>query len=85
MLAPTLFDDVDGSYRGMDGEVHKLANGQRNYTTFSLWDTYRAEHPLFTLIQSERVPDMVNSLIRMAEQSPPVFQSGPFRARKPAA
>ena len=70
MLGPTLFDDVDGQYRGMDGKNHKLEAGQRNYTTFSLWDTYRAEHPLFTLIHADRVPDMVNSLIRMAEQSP---------------
>jgi predicted alpha-1,2-mannosidase len=68
MLGPTLFDDVDGQYRGMDGAVHQLKPGQRNYTTFSLWDTYRANHPLFTLVQPERIPDMVNSLIRMAEQ-----------------
>jgi predicted alpha-1,2-mannosidase len=70
MLGPTLFDDVDGQYRGMDGKNHQLDHGQRNYTTYSLWDTYRAEHPLFTLIHADRVPDMVNSLIRMAEQSP---------------
>lgn len=70
MLAPTLFDDVDGRYRGMDGKIHQLANGQRNYTVFSLWDTYRAEHPLATLIHADRVPDMVNSLIRMAHESP---------------
>ena len=70
MLAPTLYDDVDGCYRGMDGKVHQLAKGQHNYSTFSLWDTFRAEHPLFTLIQGERVPDMINTLIRMGEQSP---------------
>jgi predicted alpha-1,2-mannosidase len=70
MMGPTLFDDVDGCYRGMDGKIHRLANGQRNYTTFSLWDTYRAEHPLFTLIHADRVPDMVNSLIRMSTESP---------------
>jgi predicted alpha-1,2-mannosidase len=70
MLGPTLFDDVDGRYRGMDGKTHLLAPGQRNYTTFSLWDTYRAEHPLLTLIHADRVPDMVNSLIRMAHESP---------------
>ena len=70
MVAPTLFDDVDGRYMGMDGKVHSLANGERNYTTFSLWDTFRAEQPLATLIHADRVPDMVNSLIRMAEQSP---------------
>ena len=70
MCGPTYFDDVDGSYRGMDGKNHKLEPNQRNYTTFSCWDTYRAEHPLFTMIHADRVPDMVNSLIRMAEQSP---------------
>ena len=79
MLAPTLFDDVDGSYRGMDGKVHTLPKGQRNYTTFSLWDTYRAQHPLLTLLHPERVPDMVNTLIRMAVESPkgmPVWPLG---------
>jgi predicted alpha-1,2-mannosidase len=70
MLGPQLFDDVDGQYRGMDGKNHHLEAGQRNYTTFSCWDTFRAEHPLLTLIHADRVPDMVNSLIRMAEQSP---------------
>ena len=70
MLGPQLFDDVDGQYRGMDSKNHHLEAGQRNYTTFSCWDTFRAEHPLLTLIHADRVPDMVNSLIRMAEQSP---------------
>lgn len=69
-LGPQLFDDVEGQYRGMDGNVHQLRPGQQNYTTFSLWDTFRAAHPAYTLIQSERVPDFANSLIRMAEQSP---------------
>ena len=70
MVAPTLFDDVDGRYRGMDGNVHTLTKGAHNYSTFSLWDTYRALHPMYTLILSERVPDFVNCLVRMAEQSP---------------
>ncbi len=70
MAAPTLFDDVDGKYRGMDGQIHQLAPGAHNYSTFSLWDTYRAGHPLFTLTQQERVPDLVNCLIRMSEESP---------------
>ena len=70
MEAPTLFDDADGQYRGMDGQVHRLSGGLHNYSTFSLWDTYRAAHPLYTLIQPERVPDMVNCLIRMSEESP---------------
>ena len=69
-LGPALFDDVDGNYRGMDGQVHQLNAGERNYTTFSLWDTYRAAHPAYTLIERQRVPDFVNSLLRMAEQSP---------------
>jgi predicted alpha-1,2-mannosidase len=70
MVAPTLFDDADGRYRGMDGSIHTLAKGVHNYSTFSLWDTYRSLHPMYTLILAERVPDFVNCLIRMAEQSP---------------
>lgn len=82
MLAPTVFDDVDGRYRGMDGTVHNLPRGQRNYSTFSLWDTFRAEHPLFTLIHGDRVPDMVNCLIRMAEQSPDGMPVWPLHGKE---
>lgn len=81
-LGPTLFDDVDGRYKGMDGEVHQLPAGGRNYTTFSLWDTYRAEHPLHTLIHADRVPDMVNSLIRMAQQSPAGMPVWPLQGKE---
>ena len=70
MLAPTLFSDVDGRYRGMDQAIHQLPEGQHNYSTYSLWDTYRAQHPLLSLYQSERVPDLVNGLVRMAAESP---------------
>jgi putative alpha-1,2-mannosidase len=70
MVAPSLFDDVDGRYRGMDGNIQTLQKGAHNYSTFSLWDTYRALHPMYTLFLPERVPDFVNCLIRMAEQSP---------------
>jgi len=70
MLAPTLFDDVDGSYRGMDGKVHTLPQGRHNYTTYSLWDTFRAEHPLLVLLHPERIGDIVESLVRMAVESP---------------
>jgi predicted alpha-1,2-mannosidase len=70
LLAPTTFCDVDGQYRGMDLKVHRLPEGAHNYTTYSLWDTYRALHPMYTLVQRDRLPEMVNSLIRMAEQSP---------------
>ena len=82
MVAPTLFDDVDGQYMGMDGKVHQLPKGERNYTTFSLWDTYRAEHPLFTLMHQDRVPDMVNSLIHMAEQSPAGMPVWPLQGKE---
>ncbi|MGF6711844.1 putative alpha-1,2-mannosidase [Luteibacter sp. W1I16] len=70
MLAPTVFSDIDGRYRGMDRAVHTLPEGRHNYSTYSLWDTYRAEHPLFTLYQSERVPDLVDGLVRLAVESP---------------
>ncbi len=69
-LGPMLFDDVDGRYRGMDNEVHTLPAGQHQFSTFSLWDTFRAAHPAYTLFERERVPLWVNTLMRMAEQSP---------------
>lgn len=62
MLAPTLYCDVDGTYRGADKKNH-TANGWKNYSTFSLWDTFRAAHPLYTLTASERVNDMINSFL----------------------
>jgi predicted alpha-1,2-mannosidase len=82
MVAPTLFDDVDGSYRGMDGNIHHLDAGQHNYSTFSLWDTYRALHPAFTLIQPERVPQFVNCLIHMAEESPAGMPVWPLQGKE---
>ncbi|MCG2417720.1 GH92 family glycosyl hydrolase [Aequorivita sp. F47161] len=62
MLAPNLYHDVDGRYRGMDLEIHQ-ANDFKNYTVFSLWDTYRAAHPLYTIIEKERTNDFINSLL----------------------
>ena len=82
MLAPTLFDDVDGNYRGMDGKVHQLPAGLHNYSTFSLWDTYRAEHPMFTIFQRERVPDFVNCIGRMAHESPAGVPIWPLQAKE---
>ena len=82
MLAPTLFDDVDGKYRGMDDKVHQLPDGFHNYSTFSLWDTYRATHPLYILFQRERVPDFVNCLIRMAVESPAGMPVWPLQGRE---
>jgi predicted alpha-1,2-mannosidase len=82
LLAPTVFSDVDGRYRGMDRAVHQLADGALNYSTFSLWDTYRALHPLLTLVQPERVPGMVNTLIRMADESPDGVPVWPLQGRE---
>ena len=67
MLAPTLFCDVDDAYRGADGKNHQ-ANGWQNYSTFSLWDTFRAAHPLYTITTPDRVDDMINSFIAFYEQ-----------------
>ncbi len=72
-MAPTLFSDADGRYRGMDKQVHALPAGQRNYSTYSLWDTYRALHPLMTIINPKRAGEFAQDLIEMAELSP----SGP--------
>ena len=69
MCAPTLADDCNGQYRGMDKKVHHLGKGEHNYSTYSLWDTYRALHPSFTLWQADRIAPLVNCLIRMAEES----------------
>lgn len=62
MLAPNLYQDVDGRYRGMDLEIHQ-SNDFENYTVFSLWDTYRAAHPLYTIIEKERTTEFINSLL----------------------
>ncbi|RYH14658.1 MAG: glycoside hydrolase family 92 protein [Alphaproteobacteria bacterium] len=70
MLAPSLFMDRDGRYRGPDNAVHQ-AKGFNFHSTFSLWDTYRALHPLLTLVAPEkRNADFVNSLIAAREHSP---------------
>ena len=68
MLAPTLYSDVDGAYLGPDRQEHRT-EGWDNYGTFSLWDTYRAAHPLYPLVAPERVDDMVNSFIAFYEQN----------------
>lgn len=68
MLSPVLFEDVDGRYRGLDQNVH-TSDGFTNYTTFSLWDTYRALHPWMNLTQPSRAADCVNSMLAHADQS----------------
>jgi predicted alpha-1,2-mannosidase len=67
-LAPNLYQDVTGEYRGFDQNIHR-ATGFTNYTVFSLWDTYRATHPLFTLIQAPRDADMINAMLAHFDQS----------------
>ena len=62
MIAPNLYQDVDGRYRGMDLEIHQTKDFDY-YTVFSLWDTYRAAHPLYTLIEQERTDDFINTFL----------------------
>ncbi|MCD6346933.1 MAG: GH92 family glycosyl hydrolase, partial [Bacteroidales bacterium] len=61
-ISPNLFSDVNGKYRGIDRKVHQ-ADGWNNYTVFSLWDTFRAIHPLFTLLQPDLVPDLIKAML----------------------
>ena len=67
MTAPSVFSDVNGDYRGADGQYYKN-EGFTNYTTFSLWDTYRAAHPLMTIIHPEKMPDIINTMLHIYEQ-----------------
>jgi len=67
-LAPVIYSDINGEYRGLDQNIHK-ATDFTNYTIFSLWDTYRALHPLFTLVQQQRTNDMIESMLAHYEQS----------------
>ncbi len=68
MLSPILYEDVDGQYLGLDQNIH-TSEGFTNYTVFSLWDTYRALHPLFNIIQPSRNNDMIKSMLAHHEQS----------------
>ena len=68
MIAPTIYSDVDGTYYGPDKKTHKT-DGWVNYSTFSLWDTFRAAHPLFTYTEPERANDMVKSFSAFYEQN----------------
>jgi predicted alpha-1,2-mannosidase len=68
MLSPIIYEDVDGQYRGLDQNIH-TSEGFTNYTIFSLWDTYRALHPLFNIIQPQRNNDMIKSMLAHHDQS----------------
>ena len=67
-LSPIIYEDVDGQYRGLDQNIH-TSTGFKNYTIFSLWDTYRALHPLFNITQPKRNNDMIKSMLAHHDQS----------------
>jgi hypothetical protein len=66
-IAPNVFQDIDGRYRGLDKKIH-TANGFANYTVFSLWDTFRAAHPLYTIIDQRRTIDFISTFLVQYEQ-----------------
>lgn len=66
-IQPNIFQDVDGNYLGLDKKIHN-APKDTNYTIFSLWDTFRAAHPLYTIIDQKRTADFINTFIRQYEQ-----------------
>lgn len=68
MINPSLYMDVDGTYRGIDGNIHQVKDFT-NYTVFSLWDTFRALHPLFNIIERKRSREMLFSLLNHYQQS----------------
>ncbi len=67
MMQPNIAQDLDGKYRGRDNQIH-TAEGFDYYTVFSLWDTFRAAHPLYTLIDKKRTSDYINTFIKQYEQ-----------------
>ena len=69
MINPSIYQDVDGKYRGVDHNIHQNTDVRTNYTIFSLWDTYRAEHPLLNIIDPKSAGDMIESMVNHAEQS----------------
>lgn len=69
-IAPNVFSDVDGRYRGMDGDIHELERStDRMYTVFSLWDTYRATHPLYTITQVKKTNQFIQTFLNQYDQS----------------
>jgi predicted alpha-1,2-mannosidase len=67
MMQPNIAQDLDGKYRGRDNKIH-VAEGFDYYTVFSLWDTFRGAHPLYTLIDKKRTADYINTFIKQYEQ-----------------
>jgi predicted alpha-1,2-mannosidase len=69
LLMPSVFDDTTGRYRGFDGRTHRVPAGRHHYTNLSLWDTYRTQSPLLSLIAPDVLRDVVTSLLADADQS----------------
>ncbi|MFW5920512.1 MAG: GH92 family glycosyl hydrolase [Polyangiales bacterium] len=67
LMMPTLLQDTDGRYRGVDGEVHTASDGLVYYSDFSLWDTFRTHHPMLTLLYPEQQTEFLRALVQMAE------------------
>lgn len=69
MINPSVYQDVDGRYRGIDHNIHQAEEGETNYTVFSVWDTFRAQHPLMNLIKPARSAQFVGSMLHHYRQS----------------
>ncbi|PNU02243.1 GH92 family glycosyl hydrolase [Novosphingobium guangzhouense] len=82
MMGPTLFSDRDGRYVGLDQQVRTLPAGERAYSAYSLWDTYRALHPLMTLIRPDMAQRFVHDLIRQTQDSPFGPPTWPLQGRE---
>ena len=67
MMQPNIAEDIDGKYRGRDNQIH-IADTFDYYSVFSLWDTFRAAHPLYTLIDKKRTADFINTFLKQYEQ-----------------
>ena len=68
-LAPVIYSDKDGEYKNQQGQIHKMDGGKARYTIFSLWDTFRALNPLFTITQPQLVPDLINSMLQFYKEN----------------
>ncbi len=68
-IAPTLYSDADGTYQNAKGEIHQMPAGQQRYTVYSLWDTFRALNPLFTITQKERYAGMLNTMLAFYKEN----------------
>ena len=68
MIVPNVFSDVNGDYRGMDMQIHNIGDGKEQYTVFSLWDTFRATHPLYTIIEQDKTNAFIQTFLRQYQE-----------------